>query len=164
MSVRHQTTVGRAAQPARSASILACHTTPFLGTNIAIYAHDHGAGAGAKQAAAAAANADRADELVVSTQVLAEFYVATTRRLEPTLPHDVARAAVAELASTPVVTTDAALVLAGIDVAQSEGLSPWDGLIVAAARRAGCAEILTEDLNHGQVIDGVRITNPLTST
>ena len=133
--------------------------TAFLDTNIAVYAHDHNSGP--KQDAAAAVIAARADELVVSTQVLAEFYWATTRRLEPPLPHQAARDAVAALGALPVVSTDAALVLAAIDCAAVNRIALWDAMIVTAARRAGCVEILTEDLNEGQVIDGVRITNPL---
>lgn len=133
--------------------------TAFLDTNIAVYAFDHGAGP--KQPAAAAVIAERTDGLVVSTQVLAEFYWVSTRRLEPPLPHEAARAATASLGALPVVSTDAALVLAAIDTAAAADIALWDAMIVVAARRAGCDEILTEDLNHGQVIDGVRITNPL---
>ena len=40
------------------------------------------------------------------------------------------------------------------------GFSIWDSLIVAAAAEARCSKLLTEDLQHGQVIDGVRIENP----
>jgi predicted nucleic acid-binding protein len=133
--------------------------TAFLDTNIAVYAHDHSSGP--KQEAAAAVIAARADELVVSTQVLAEFYWVTSRRLEPPLPHDAARDATAALGALPVVSTDAALVLAAIDCAAVNHIALWDAMIVTAARRAGCDEILTEDLNDGQVIDGVLITNPL---
>jgi predicted nucleic acid-binding protein len=133
--------------------------TAFLDTNIAVYAHDHGAGA--KQATAAGVIVERADDLVVSTQVLAEFYVATTRRLEPPLPHEAAQAATTRLAALPVVSTDGALVLAAIDTAATSNISLWDAMIIAAARRAGCSEVLTEDLNHGQDIEGIRITNPL---
>jgi len=40
------------------------------------------------------------------------------------------------------------------------GFSIWDGLIVAAAIEAKCSALLTEDLQHGQVVEGVRIENP----
>ena len=36
----------------------------------------------------------------------------------------------------------------------------WDALIVAAALEAGCTRLLTEDLQHGQVIEGLRVENP----
>ncbi len=39
-------------------------------------------------------------------------------------------------------------------------LSFWDALIIAAARQGGAKTILTEDLNHGQLIEGIRIENP----
>lgn len=39
-------------------------------------------------------------------------------------------------------------------------LSFWDALIVAAAQAAGCSHLLTEDLSHGQDLDGVRVVSP----
>ena len=132
--------------------------TAFLDTNVAVYAHDHSAGS--KRTIARDIISTKADELVVSSQVLAEFFWVTTRRLDPPLPVQLANDATAALAALPVVATDAALVLAAIVTADTAGISLWDAMIVGAARRAGCDEILTEDLNHGQVIDGVQIHNP----
>jgi len=43
---------------------------------------------------------------------------------------------------------------------QRHQLSFWDALIVSAAVEAGCKSILTEDLNDGQELDGVRVENP----
>jgi predicted nucleic acid-binding protein len=40
------------------------------------------------------------------------------------------------------------------------GFSFWDSLIVAAARAQGCSLLLTEDLSHGQDLDGVRVVSP----
>lgn len=40
------------------------------------------------------------------------------------------------------------------------GYTIYDGLILASAIEAGCAVLYTEDLQHGQVIDGLRIENP----
>lgn len=39
-------------------------------------------------------------------------------------------------------------------------LSFWDAMTVRSASRLGCSTLWTEDLNDGQVIEGVRITNP----
>jgi len=44
------------------------------------------------------------------------------------------------------------------------GLSWWDTLIVAAARVAGCSNLLTEDLQHDQDLDGLRVVNPFEVT
>ena len=132
--------------------------TAFLDTNVAVYAHDHGSRE--KRATAATLIAARADDLVVSSQVLAEFYWVTTRRLDPPLPHVAAREAAAQLGALPTVSTDATLVMAAIDLAATADLALWDAMIVIAAGRAGCDEILTEDLTHGQIIEGIRIVNP----
>ena len=59
-----------------------------------------------------------------------------------------------------VVPIDAYLVREAVELAQASQLAYWDALIVRAASVAGCARLFTEDLNHGQVIDGVRIENP----
>lgn len=133
--------------------------TAFLDTNIAVYAYDRSAGT--KRARARETLLARSSELVVSSQVLAEFFTVATRRLDPPLSAEQAREAVIALAALPVVAADGELVLSAIDTAVQSNISIWDALIVQAARRAGCEEILTEDLNHGQFIDGVRIHNPL---
>jgi predicted nucleic acid-binding protein len=55
---------------------------------------------------------------------------------------------------------DTALVFAGIEASRKHRISFWDGLIVRAAVQADCEVLLTEDLNPGQLIDGVRVDNP----
>jgi predicted nucleic acid-binding protein len=92
--------------------------------------------------------------------VLAEFYWVVTSRLNPPLPHDAARDAVRQLGALPVVSSDASLVFDAIDLSVAADLALWDAMIVSATRRAGCDEILTEDLNHGRVIDGVQVMDP----
>jgi predicted nucleic acid-binding protein len=130
----------------------------FLDTNVAVYAHDQGAGN--KRVRALEILADPAIELVVSTQVLAEFYWATTRKLRPALSPADATKATRLLAGLPVVRTDRDLVLAAITSAAQFKLSLWDALIIEAAASAGCEVLLTEDLSHGQTVRGVRIVNP----
>lgn len=65
-----------------------------------------------------------------------------------------------QLCRLRVVAVDRNLVRAAIELTESVQLSYWDGLILAAARSAGCHRLLTEDLNHGQILGGVRIENP----
>ena len=97
---------------------------------------------------------------VISTQVMQEFFVVVTRRIEEPLdPHD-ALGALDDLALAPVVAIDAELVSAAAGCSIRNRISLWDALIVHAARRAGCAQVLTEDLNQGQVIDDVTVANP----
>ena len=51
-------------------------------------------------------------------------------------------------------------IFAAIDLHRLRKLSFWDAMIVHCAKQAGCREVLSEDMQHGQVIDGVRIVNP----
>ncbi|MDR0593793.1 MAG: hypothetical protein LBG60_11165 [Bifidobacteriaceae bacterium] len=51
-------------------------------------------------------------------------------------------------------------VAAAIETSIRHQVNYWDALIVEAAASAGCARLLTEDLDDGQIISGVRVTNP----
>jgi predicted nucleic acid-binding protein len=62
------------------------------------------------------------------------------------------------------VAPDLDLVEAGWAEQDRFGFSFWDALIVAAARRLGCAILLTEDLQDGQDLDGMVVRNPFTTT
>ena len=57
-----------------------------------------------------------------------------------------------------------ALIKEAIDCSIINRLSFWDALIIAAAESAKCERLWTEDLNHGQIVRGVRIENPLKTT
>jgi predicted nucleic acid-binding protein len=131
----------------------------FVDTNVVVYAFDDDEPD--KQERARDLLSDPGDvRLVLSTQVLAEFFVTVTRKLARPLDAGPARQAVAALSELPVVGADAGLVLAGIDLADRYQLAVWDGLIVQAAVVSGCETILTEDLADGSVLAGVRIQNP----
>ena len=131
----------------------------FVDTNIVVYLFDDDEPDKQTRAGEVLTETDET-VFVVSTQVLAEFYVTVTNKLGRPLDPRSARQAVAELASLPVVSTDATLVRAGIDTAQAHRLSLWDALIVEAAASGGCNRVISEDLNHGAVLRGVSIENP----
>jgi predicted nucleic acid-binding protein len=130
----------------------------FLDTNVLVYADDLDAGTKRERARNLLDDALASGEGVVSTQVLQEFFVISTRKLgvEPAL----ARRKVELLARMDLVRIDLDLILAAIDLSRLHSLSFWDALILRAASAAGCGRLLSEDLQHGQVIDGVRIENP----
>lgn len=130
----------------------------FLDTNVAVYAHDHGSGS--KRRLAVQLLRSPPDRLVVSTQVLSEFYWTVTRKLEPPLPALQASEATRQLSALSVVAVDRGLVLAAIDIATDHRITLWDAMIIEAARRGGCDRVLTEDLNDGQTIHGILIENP----
>jgi predicted nucleic acid-binding protein len=48
----------------------------------------------------------------------------------------------------------------GIEIGERHQLRIYDACIIASASLAGCKMVFTEDLNHGQTIEGVRIVNP----
>jgi predicted nucleic acid-binding protein len=96
---------------------------------------------------------------VLSTQVLQEFYVNVTRKLARPLTKKVARTAVDAYSLWCIDTTPAELKSA-FQIEDDARLGFWDALICAAALKAGVDRILSEDLNAGQKIAGIRIENP----
>ena len=99
---------------------------------------------------------------VISTQVLQEFYVVSTRKLG--LPSDRAREFLADFRRLPTITVTPDLIERAIACHQADHISFWDALIVVAAVSAGCAVLLTADLNAGQTIRGVRVVDPAEET
>jgi len=100
-------------------------------------------------------------ELVLSTQVLAEFYAVVTRKLAVPLAPAAARALATQMASFTVVSVDAPLVLSAMEASVAWGISVWDALIIRAAEIAGCAVLLSEDLADDGSYGSVRVVNPL---
>ncbi|MFU8856086.1 MAG: PIN domain-containing protein [Deferrisomatales bacterium] len=132
----------------------------FFDTNILVYLFD--AGSPEKQGAAREILEREVLEgrAVLSTQVLQELYVAVTRKLAAPLPPADAERAVRDLATLPTVQIDKDLILRGIRRSRASVLSFWDALILEAALEANATTLFTEDLQHGQVIGGLRIANP----
>ena len=96
---------------------------------------------------------------VISTQVLQEFYVTTTRKLkvEPFIVKNI----IHSLENFEIVTINVEILKEAIDCSILNQISFWDSLIIAAAEYSRCERVWTEDLNNGQIIRGVKIDNPL---
>jgi predicted nucleic acid-binding protein len=131
----------------------------FVDTNVFVYAIDDAEPA-KRDIAQSVLASDEYGEFVVSSQVLGEFYVTVTRKLAGRVSATEAEAGLDRLSRHPVVPVDATLVKNAIKISRSSQISYWDGLVVAAAARAGCDRLLSEDLNDGQVIGSVCIENP----
>ena len=130
----------------------------FLDTNILLYAYD--LDAPAKRAVAlelVEAGWDRLGETAISVQVLQEFHVNLSRRGVELAE---ASAIVRDFAAWPVVETTLDVFQAALKEQSRWKISFWDASILAAARTSGAAELLTEDLNHGQDYGGVKVRNP----
>lgn len=130
----------------------------FVDTNVLVYAQD--AADPEKQQRARDVLRAHADGLVLSAQVLSEFYVVVTRRLTTPMDPEDAATAVDYLSEHPIIAIDEHVVRDGIALSRAAQVSFWDGLIIAAARTGGCDSILTEDLAAGSTIGGVQIVNP----
>ena len=96
----------------------------------------------------------------VSTQVLNEFYSNARKRFATAISAGDARAEVRRLQQWRPWQIDQPTVETAWAVESRYGINYWDALMVAAAQHQGCTRLLTEDLQHGQQIDGVRIVNP----
>lgn len=130
----------------------------FIDTNIFVYADDLAAKTKRPRAREVLSTLIRERRAVVSTQVMQEYFVSALRKLGMTAER--ARTRVEALRRLDVVVIRPELVLGAIDLHRLQSLSFWDALIVKSASAAGCARLLSEDLNSGQVIDGVTIENP----
>ncbi len=131
----------------------------FVDTNVLVYAVDDSEPK-KRDLARRSLESKRYGKLVVSAQILSEFYVAVTRKLTEPIPEDKAAEALDWLALLTVVPIDATLLKHGTQISRSAQLSYWDGLVVAAATRGGCQRLLSEDLNDGQQIGSVHVENP----
>jgi len=97
-------------------------------------------------------------ELVISTQVLQEFFVSATRKLGYS-PID-AKALLKMMASNEVVPVDLSDLETAVDLTIVHSFSFWDALIFVSAAKSKCASLLTEDLQNGFVLNGVKVVNP----
>jgi predicted nucleic acid-binding protein len=99
----------------------------------------------------------------LSIQVLQEYYNVVTRRLSPGLSPEQARADVRDLMHWDPVPIDAAVLERAWSLEQRFKLSWWDALIVGAAGHLGSQILLSEDLQDGMEIEGMRVLNPFNS-
>lgn len=132
----------------------------FVDTNVLVYAHDLDAGRRHDIAARLVSELWETRAAVISTQVLQEFYVNATRKIPSPLPRATTREIIRTYASWQTELVGTSEIEAASEIEERHQLSFWDALIVATARKGGASRVLTEDMNAGQVISGVRIENP----
>jgi predicted nucleic acid-binding protein len=131
----------------------------FLDTNILVYALDVSEPDRHRVAADLVAKAV-AGEFVISTQVLAEFAATLLQKFSR---HYTAEDVIAILESVdpiPLIQPDGDMVRRAIEAYSAYGIHFYDGMIVAAAERAGCEKIWSEDLNPQHKYFGVTVANP----
>ena len=96
----------------------------------------------------------------LSTQVLNEFYANARKKFPSAISAGDARAEVRRYQNWRPWVIDHATVETAWAIESRFGFSYWDSLIVSSAQQQGCEWLLSEDLQHNQQIDGVRILNP----
>jgi predicted nucleic acid-binding protein len=131
----------------------------FLDSNILLYAQDAASPDKRRRSRDVIAHLADSGKGVISTQVMQEFFVAATRKFG--VPPLAAKAILKTFSVFEIVNVAPALVHEAIDCSILNAISFWDALILAAAASAGSNTLYTEDLNHGQVIMGVKVQNPL---
>jgi predicted nucleic acid-binding protein len=135
----------------------------FVDSNILIYAHDLDSGMRQPQASERLRDLWKNRAGYISTQVLQEFYVNVTQKIRVPLAKAAAREIVRSYGAWVHSAITPATVVRASEISETWQISFWDGMIVAAAEQCEVSELLTEDLNPGQLIAGIRIVNPFAS-
>ena len=130
----------------------------FIDTNILLYAIDRADPAKQETAIGIIETHAKSRTGILSTQVLQEFHSAATRKLG--IGPTASRQHLRDFRVFDIVQITPDLIETGIDTSLLHQTSFWDGLILAAASAANATELLTEDLNHNQTIQGITIRNP----
>ncbi|MCY3593091.1 MAG: PIN domain-containing protein [Acidobacteria bacterium] len=131
----------------------------FVDTNVLVYIFDDDSPR--KQKVARELLDEEADRIVLSTQVLSEFYVTVTRKLARPLSTDRAIEALDALCDLPIHTLGTEVVRLAVRRSARSQVSYWDALIIETALAAGASVLLTEDLQDGQKFGDLRVANPL---
>ncbi len=132
----------------------------FVDTNILVYAHDLDAGKKHGLAKRVVTELWENRSGVLSTQVIQEFYVTLTRKIPAPLKKSTVIRIIKSFLNWEIVINDAPIILQACEIEETYNLSFWDALIVSAAYSRNVTTILTEDLNHGQRVEGILIVNP----
>jgi predicted nucleic acid-binding protein len=132
----------------------------FVDTHVLLYAYDSAAGQRHDRAADLVGRLWSERSGAISVQVLQEFFVNATRKVATPLTPEAAIDRLRSLSRWRVHSPLADDVVAAASLSQRHQLSFWDAMIVRSAAELHCEILWSEDLNDGQVIEGVRVRNP----
>jgi predicted nucleic acid-binding protein len=130
----------------------------FIDTNIFIYTLDQKDEKKRDLARKIVKKVVESHQPVISTQVIKEFYVVASNKLkaDPIVVKNI----IHNFHNMEIVNNDLELIEQAIDISILSQLSFWDSLVIAAAEKANCEYVLSEDLNSGQSYRGVKVLNP----
>ncbi|MGH7884672.1 MAG: PIN domain-containing protein [Thermodesulfobacteriota bacterium] len=132
----------------------------FIDTNVAVYLFDNGSPEKQKEARNIFSSVKYRGKLLISTQVLHEFYVVVTKKLSTPLDPKAADKAVQNLAALQVVQIDTEMIMSAINLLQKEKISFCDSLIIQSAIVGGAKKLYSEDLQNGRKFGDLEIKNP----
>jgi predicted nucleic acid-binding protein len=131
----------------------------FIDTNILVYSIDQKNEDKKNKSRRTLKKIIESHQPVISTQVIKEFYVVSTNKLkaDPIVVKNI----IHNFHNMEIVNNDLELIEQAIDISVISQLSFWDALIIAAAEKANCEFVFSEDLSSGQTYRGVMVINPL---
>ena len=132
----------------------------FIDTNILIYSYDKHEPEKQKRAQFLLKEGIQNDNVVISSQVLSEFFCTVTKKIHEPMSSDEAHEIIRQFNIFPIVEVDSDLVNRAIETLKQYHISYWDSLIVAAAERGRCSKLLSEDFNSGQRYYEILAVNP----
>ena len=130
----------------------------FFDTNILVYSVDKFNKQKQKKARLLLKEAANENAVVISTQVLQEFYVTAVKKLNanPLVVKEI----INSFEKFDIIAVTVEMIKDAVDIRLLNKISFWDAIIVVSAEAAKCSALLTEDLNSGQIIKGVKVVNP----
>jgi predicted nucleic acid-binding protein len=132
----------------------------FVDSNVLVYSRDASEPEKQKQAMAWMDHLWRTRAGRLSFQVLQEFYVTVTAKLDPGLDRESARKDVRSFLAWCPIPVDARILDGAWHIQDRYTLSFWDALIIFAAQVADCRYLLSEDLQEKQMFDKLIVVNP----
>ena len=131
----------------------------FVDTNILIYLFSKDENEKREACKTFLQKAGMEDILVISTQVMSEFAVVMLRKYN--MPPSHLKSILEDFSTFEVVMLTPEIVKKAVDIHVLNQLSYWDSQVVSAALSANCTAIISEDLHHGQKIEGIEVINPM---
>ena len=130
----------------------------FIDTNIFVYTLDKKDKVKQKKSRELLKKIVESHHPVISTQIIKEFYVVSVTKLKADIL--IVKNIIHNFKNMEVINNDLDLIEQAIDISLISRISFWDSLVVAAAEKAKCDFIISEDLNAGQTYRGVLVVNP----
>ena len=135
----------------------------FVDSNILVYAYDSSAGEKNQIARQLLLSLWEKKNGCLSIQTLQEFYVCITQKVPNPISQIEAAEIIKDFSVWKVHSPNAIDLLDAVDLQKKYKLSFWDAMIIKSAISTHCEIVWSEDLNKGQLIQGIKICNPFNS-